>query len=176
MKINIRREKLEDYDLINNVVFEAFKTAEHSDGNEHELVSRLRNSDCYIPELSLVATINDEIVGHIMMTKLFIDDGVNEHESLALAPVSIKPDFQRKGVGSKLINESLKIAKQMGYKSVIVLGSEKYYPKFGFVEALQYGIKVPFEVPSPNFMAIELKKDALKEVSGTVIYTKEFFE
>lgn len=84
--------------------------------------------------------------------------------------------IKKKGIGSKLINEGLDIAKELGYKSVIVLGSENYYPKFGFEEALNFGIKAPFEVPSSNFMAIELEENALKDVSGKVVYAKEFFE
>lgn len=176
MNINIRKESLEDRDVIYNLIKEAFKNAEHSDGDEQNLVTRLRKSPNYIPELSLVATEANEIIAHVMLTKLFIDDGKVKHESLALAPVSVKPEFQNKGVGSMLINEALRLSKQMNYKSVFVLGSEKYYPRFGFKESLEFGIKAPFEVPSENFMAIELEDKALENVSGNIIYAKEFFE
>lgn len=86
------------------------------------------------------------------------------------------PQYQDIGIGSKLIIEGLNIAKNLGFKSAIVLRSEKYYPKFGFKDALDFGIKAPFEVPSENFIVIELEENSLNNVSGVVIYAKEFFE
>jgi predicted N-acetyltransferase YhbS len=62
----------------------------------------------------------------------------------------------------------------LGYQSVIVLGHEDYYPKFGFEPAEKWNIKAPFDVPSNVFMAIELVKGSLENISGTVIYPKEF--
>ena len=66
------------------------------------------------------------------------------------------------------------MAKELGYNSIIVLGHDKYYPKFGFKKAGTWGIKAPFEVPEENFMAIELNEDSLKNVSGVVRYANEF--
>lgn len=176
MEINIREENIKDNSYIYNLIKKAFEGAEHADGDEHNLVNRLRNSENYIKELSLVAVVNGDIVGHIMFTKLFIVNEDTKHESLALAPLSVLPNYQNKGIGSKLINEGLKRAKALGYNSVIVLGSEKYYPRFGFKEAIEFGIEAPFEVPSKNFMAIELVNNSLKDVNGKVVYAKEFFE
>ncbi len=88
----------------------------------------------------------------------------------------ILPEYQNKGVGSDLIEKSLKIAKRIGYKSVIVLGHEKYYPRFGFKPASIWGIKALFDVPEEAFMALELEENSLEGVSGTAVYTKEFFE
>ncbi|WP_306666837.1 MULTISPECIES: GNAT family N-acetyltransferase [unclassified Romboutsia] len=96
--------------------------------------------------------------------------------SLALAPLSVHPDFQKMGVGRLLIKETFKIAKELGYESIFVLGSEKYYPRFGFEKSTNFGINAPFEVPSENYMAIELIKGALENVSGDIVYAKEFFE
>ena len=86
------------------------------------------------------------------------------------------PEYQGKGIGSKLINVALESARRLGYKSVIVLGHDKYYPKFGFVPASKYGIKAPFDVPDEAFMVKELNDGSLIGVSGIVEYTKEFFE
>ncbi|CEO08914.1 GNAT family N-acetyltransferase [Paraclostridium sordellii] len=176
MNIIIRKENIKDKNIIYSLIKEAFKNEVHSDGDEPDLVNRLRNSKSYIPELSLVATFDESIMGYIMFTKILIENEDNKSESLALAPLAVLPDYQNKGIGSKLINKGLEIAKNLGYKSVIVLGSETYYPKFGFKEALCFGIKAPFEVLSSNFMSIELEESALKDVSGTVVYAKEFFE
>ena len=175
MNLKIREENIKDYKSIYVLVKDAFETAEHSDKNEHNLVNNLRTSENYIPKLSLVAENKEKIIGHIMFTKLFIKNQKETIESLALAPLSVDPEYQKNGVGSKLILEGLSIAKTLGFKSVIVLGSEKYYPRFGFKKALDFGIKAPFDVPYENFMAMELEENALKGAYGNVIYAKEFF-
>lgn len=167
--VEIRQENKNDYEEIYNVVKTAFETAEHSDGNEQDLVVALRNSDSFIPELSLVAKKDNKIVGHILFTKVKIGN----HEELALAPLAVLPEYQKQGIGSKLIQQGHKIAKELGYHYSIVLGSETYYPKFGYVPAIQYGIKAPFEVSNENFMAIKLN-DTDAEIKGTVQYAKEF--
>ena len=176
MDIKIRREKEKDYKLSENLVEKSFKNVEHTDHKEHFLVAKLRRSDSFLPELSLVAELNGEIVGHIMLTKLLIENGHKIHDSLALAPVSVLSKYQNNGIGSKLIRESLNIAKEIGFKSVIVLGHDKYYPRFGFKPANTWGIKAPFEVPAEALMALELEAGALDGVTGTVVYGKEFLE
>lgn len=176
MNINIRQETEKYYKLSETVVEKAFKNAEHSDHKEQFLVAKLRRSDVFIPELSLVVEIDKKIVGHIMLTKLLIEDGKNKYMSLALAPISILPEYQSRGIGSKLINESLRIAKELGFKSVIVIGHEKYYPRFGFKPASIWGIKAPFDIPDEVFMALELEYKSLEGVTGIVVYSKEFFE
>lgn len=176
MKITIRQEEERDYKLSERVVEEAFKNAEHTDHKEHILVANLRKGDNFIEELSLVAEQGGKIVGHIMFTKIFINNGENIYESLALAPLSVLPEYQSRGIGSSLINEGLRIAREMDFKSVIVLGHDKYYPKFGFKPASLWGIKAPFEVPDEVFMALELEDRVLEETSGQVIYGKEFLE
>lgn len=176
MNIKIRQEKGTDYKVSENFVEKAFKNAEYSDQKEHLLVAKLRKSDVFVPELSLVAELDGETVGQIMLTKLIIENEENRYNTLALAPVSVLPEHQNKGVGSKLISESLKVAKEIGFKSVIVLGHDKYYPRFGFKPASIWGIKAPFEVPNEAFMALELEVRGLEGIRGTVVYSKEFLE
>jgi predicted N-acetyltransferase YhbS len=176
MDIKIRQESEKDYKLSEIVIEKAFENEKYSDHKEHLLVAKLRKSDVFVPELCLVAELNEEIVGHIMLTKLLIKNGEKKYQSLALAPVSVLPAYQNKNIGSKLINESLKIAKEMDFKSVIVLGHDKYYPRFGFRPASKCGIKAPFDVPDESFMALELKDGSLDGIAGTVVYNKEFFE
>lgn len=165
----IRQENIRDYENVYNVVKTAFETAEHSDGNEQDLVVALRKSENFIPELSLVALKNNKIVGYILFTKVKI----GQYEELALAPLGVLPEEQRQGVGSRLIEEGHRIAKKLGYHYSIVLGSEQYYTKFGYVPAIKYGIKAPFDVPDENFMAIKLNNSP-SEIKGVVEYAKEF--
>jgi len=139
----------------------------------------MRKSSSFIPKLSLVATDknNNKILGHILLSKIKISKDDNEWvESLALAPVSVLPEYQNKGIGGLLITEALKKAKELGYNSVVVLGHPEYYPKFGFKKASLWGIKAPFDVPDEAFMAIELSKNGLNKASGVVEYPSVFFE
>lgn len=165
----IRKERPRDYDAIYLVVKEAFRSAEHADGNEQDLVALLREGKSYIPELALVAEIHGEIVGHIMFTKA----KVGESLVLALAPLSVLPGHQRKGIGTALVTQGHKIAKELGYGYSVVLGSEKYYPRMGYVPADTLGILPPFEVPKENFMAYKLQENAAR-INGTMEYAKEF--
>lgn len=165
----VRQENKHDYEEVYNVLKTAFETAEHSDGNEQDLVVDLRKSDNFIPELSLVAVKDDKIVGYILFTKIKI----GKYEELALAPLGVLPEYQRQGIGSALIKQGHKIAKKLGYHYSIVLGSDKYYPRFGYIPAKEYGILAPFDVPDENFMAIKLN-DTNEIIKGTVKYAKEF--
>lgn len=178
MNITVRKERPEDYSTTEQVVKSAFANQEFSDQKEHELVSRIRKSDAFIPALSLVAIQEEtqEIVGHILFSKINICNVNQSVASLALAPVSVSPDYQSKGIGKQLILEALQKAKELGYQSVVVLGHPQYYPKFGFQKASQWGIKAPFEVPDEVFMAMELQENALAHVSGVVEYSSAFFE
>lgn len=167
----IRQEQRNDYEKVYQVVQKAFKKVEHRAGNEQDLVVALRKSAAFVPELSLVAEEDNKIVGHIMFTEIHISGTVE----LALAPLAVLPEYQNQGIGKMLMAHGHKIAAKMGYRFSVVLGSENYYPKVGYVPAEQYGIKVPFDVPSSNFMALDLKGHSLK-LNGTVEYAKEFFE
>lgn len=174
--MNLRQETKNDYKAVFNLIKEAFKNEALSDHKEQFLVERLRKSDAFIPELSIVAEIDKKIVGYILTTKLKIKNESNEFESLALAPVSVLPEFQGKGIGGKLIIESHKKAKELGHKSIVLLGHENYYPKFGYQQADTFGIEFPFNVPKQNCMAVELIENGLKNVNGMVEYPKEFNE
>ncbi len=176
MKIIIRQETPGDYQEVGHIIWEAFKYEQYSDQREHLLVDRLRNSDAFIPELSIVAEYKKEILGYILLTKIKINNENETFDSLALAPVSVKPKYQKKGIGGQLIKAAHKTAKEMGYQSIVLLGHENYYPKFGYERASKYGILLPFDAPDENCMVIELVEHGLNNVSGKVEYPKEFYE
>lgn len=165
----IRPETPGDFERIGAVVRAAFDSAEHADGNEADLVAALRASDAYLPELALVAEIEGEVVGHILFTQIRIGQSCQ----LALAPLSVLPAHQRRGIGTALVRAGHQRARRMGYAYSVVLGSERYYPRFGYRPAREYGIFPPFDVPDENFMACKLTQDA-RPVSGKVRYAREF--
>lgn len=173
--IKIRQEQQNDYSKTEEVVKEAFLNEEFSDKKEHELVKRIRECDAFVPALSIVA-VDEEIVGHIMLSKITIEQGGTTVDSLALAPVSVAPGHQKKGIGGKLIVAALEKAKELGYGSVVVLGHPEYYPKFGFKKASDWNIKAPFEVQDEVFMVMELRENALQGVEGVVQYSSAFSE
>jgi len=176
MKVSIRQENSNDFNSVFNLIEKAFKLEKYSDHKEQFLVERLRNSESFIPELSLIAEFNNKVVGHILITKLKIKNEQNEFDSLSLAPVSVLPEYQGNGIGGMLIEQAHKIALKLGYKSIVLLGHEKYYPRFGYQQADKFGIELPFDVPKENCMAIELIENGLNGISGTVEYPKEFNE
>ncbi|MFC2129428.1 GNAT family N-acetyltransferase [Bacteroidota bacterium] len=166
----IRKETPDDYNSVYAVNKSAFEQE-----NESRLVDQLRRSEVFIPGLSLVAELEGQIIGHILLTSLKILDKEGlTHDSISLAPMSVLPEFQNMGIGSELVKEGLKKAGELGFGSVIVIGHDKYYPRFGFEPASKWNIFCPFDVPDEVFMALELIPGALENVSGTVLYPKEF--
>ena len=174
MDIKIRPETPDDHREIEELVKAAFTSRDRNDPDEHHLVNKLRKTDAFIPELSLVAERDGSILGHIMLSKITIEEEGRSTGSLALAPVSVAPAWQHKGIGGKLIHASLEKARELGYQSVVVLGHDKYYPKFGFKPASVWGIRAPFDVPDEAFMALELVDHALDDARGTVQYPAPF--
>lgn len=169
---NIRVEQENDFQAIKEVNDLAF-----GQEGESNLIDKIRKSSAFISDLSLVVETEDkEIVGHILFSIVVIETAEGNVQSLALAPVAVKPDYQNEGIGSSLIREGLKRSKELGYRSVIVLGHSTYYPRFGFIPASEKDIKSPFEVPDEAFMVIELQKGALDGVQGTVSYPEAFSE
>lgn len=176
MEITIHEENQTEYNVVSELIEKAFEKLALSDHREQFLVQRLRKSTAFVPELSMVAKTENKIVGHILLTKLKIKNRQDEFDSLALAPVSVLPEYQGKGIGGMLIQEAHKKARELGYRSIVLLGHEKYYPKFGYKQADNFGIKLPFDVPKENCMVIELTENGLDGVSGMVKYPKEFNE
>jgi len=166
--INIRQESSNDHKQVYNIHEQAFGQKE-----EPEIVERIRKGQFFVPELSLVAEMENQVVGHILYSKIKINC-TPEFECLALAPVAVLPAFQKQGIGKQLVRAGLKIAKDLDFEAVIVLGHKEYYPKFGFQKAATWSILCPFEVPDEHFMAIELKAGVLEGKAGTVVYPAEF--
>lgn len=175
--ITIRKENSFDHNWVIALTEKAFETLEISDHNEGKLVDKLRKAPTFVEELSLVAELNGQVVGHILFTPIIIDNGDQQFQSLVLAPVSVLPEFQKMGIGGQLIRAGHQKAVELGFQSVILIGHPEYYPRFGYKPASTWGIKTHYELPSDDvFMAVELTEGALSNISGMVIFPPEFGE
>lgn len=124
----IRPEKTEDRGAIRDVTFEAFKSMPFANGDEPEVIDRLRVANALI--VSLVAELDDGIVGHIAFSPATAADGSGPW--YALGPVSVLPSWQRQGIGSELIHEGLGELEHVGAIGCILTGNPDYYTRFGF--------------------------------------------
>jgi putative acetyltransferase len=165
----IRPEKTDDINRVREVNIRAF--GQESEAN---LVDALRKSG--IPLISLVAEKDKTIIGHIMFSPVTIDNGCSSILVAGLAPMAVLPEFQRKGVGSMLVKEGLEQCRQAGHSAVVVLGHPEYYPMFGFVPSVTYGIKSEYDVPENVFMILELSEEALMDCNGIVKYHEVFMQ
>ena len=174
----IRQERPEDIPTVKVLIESAFRDVAESDHKEHLLVERLRHSEAFIPELSLVAeSPKGEIVGHILLTRVRIVSAAGKETlSLGVAPLSVLPAWQRMGIGSALVLEAHRCAAALNYRSAVLLGHKDYYPRFGYRKAMEYGIEFPFDVPSEYCQVIELIPGALKSMNGLVRYPAAFYE
>jgi putative acetyltransferase len=162
----IRAETPADFDGVREVVRQAF-------GRDYEasLVDALRSGG--YARCALVALIDEQIVGHVLFSELPIVGAPSTIPALALAPVAVLPNHQRRGIGSQLIRQGLEDCRKQGERIVVVLGHPSFYPRFGFSSELAMRLESPFS-GNPAFMALELVEGALRGLSGTVRYPPPF--
>jgi len=163
----IRAENTEDRDAIHRVVELAF-----GGRSEADLVDALRENAS--PYISLVATLDEHVVGHIFFSPVTIE---TERETLAemgLAPMAVLPEYQNQGIGSQLVREGLRECARLGHDIVVVLGHPKFYPRFGFEPASLKGLRSEYDVRDEVFMVVELREGALAGRGGLVKYHPEF--
>lgn len=163
--VGIRAEVPTDHAAIRQVNEAAFGTSEEAD-----LVESLRRDGLVL--LSLVAESGGRVVGHILFSRMSIDTPNGAIVAAALAPMAVSPEFQRQGIGGRLIRDGLDNLRRLGEQLVIVVGHPEYYPRFGFSSALAGSLESPF--PSEVFMALELRAGALHGIRGRVRYPDAF--
>lgn len=174
-EIMIRKETVEDYRKTEQMTLRAFWNIHGPGCNEHYLVHILREADCYVEELSRVAEADGEIVGAIIYSKAKVVDGDKVHEVLTFGPLCVEPTFHNAGVGRKLLEETLPLAKKMGYPGVIIFGEPGYYPKRGFITCDHFGITTPDGKNYDSFMAYPLEEEKFSHIHGK-FYEDDVFE
>lgn len=165
--IAVRTEDLEDRKSVRRVNELAFGRR-----NEADLVDALRvNAHPYI---SLVAVIDEQVVGHIFFSPVCVESETGAFTAMGLAPMAVLPGYQNQGIGSQLVREGLKECERLGEDIVVVLGHPNYYPRFGFTPASLKGLRSEYDVPDEVFMVLELREGALGGRRGLVKYHSKF--
>lgn len=142
--------------------------------DEARLVEKLRQAPDAIPELSLVAEVGGQVVGHILFSLVTLETAQGSLPILSLAPLAILPEYQNQGIGSALSRHGVAEARRLGYSILVVLGHPNYYPRFGFSRAADYSIRCGYDVPEEAFMVMPLRLGALDGVQGVVRYPSVF--
>lgn len=164
----IRREKQSDILSIRKVNESVFNVP-----IEAHLVDLLREANK--ATISLVAMFNDRLVGPILFSPIKIELNPRNMRGLGLAPLAVLPEYQERGISSRLVTKGLEECRYEGYDLVVVLGHESYFTRFGFKRASLYDLSNEYNIDE-NFMALELKQGTLSAVSGLVKFQPEFKE
>jgi predicted N-acetyltransferase YhbS len=176
MKTIYRQAREKDFEESEILTREAFWDIYKPGCDEHYVLHRIRKSKCYIGELDIVAVEGEKIIGHIICTKARVFDSKNnEHLVLCVGPFSIMNNYQRKGYGSRLMEYCIKKSRELGYPGMILFGNPDYYHRFGFRNAIEFGIKTKEGMNFEPFMAKELQKDGLKEIQGKFYEDESYF-
>ncbi len=164
--MKVRAETRHDHEPVHALNAAAFESDAEAD-----LVDTLRTEAN--PVISLVAEVDGAAVGHILFSPVTLT-GHEDRLWLALAPMAVRPEVQRRGIGSALVRAGLERCRELSAAAVVVLGHPRFYPKFGFVPSTRYAIRSDYNVPEEVFMILELEEGALTGVSGTVKYHPAF--
>jgi putative acetyltransferase len=164
--IEVRQEARGDFPAVRDVNEQAFGGTV-----EARLVDLLREAKKAV--VSLVALHRNRVVGHILFSPVTVTQAPANFRGVGLAPMSVLPEFQNQGIGSRLVRDGLEACKRKGYDAVVVLGHTKYYPRFGFSRAKDYGLDNEYNALD-SFMVLELKEGVLQTISGLVKYAPEF--
>lgn len=163
----IRREQPQDIPEIRQVHLRAFGQKQ-----EASVVDKLRKNCNSI--LSLVALADGKIVGHIMFSPAIIEGKHGKLVGTGLAPLAVLPEYQKKGIGTQLLQTAIARIKESGCPFIIVAGRSKYYTRFGFEPACKFGIKSEWDVPDETFMILILDRKTMNGITGVARYRQEW--
>lgn len=165
----VRPERDSDRPAILEVVEAAF-----GQPGERVLVERLYESPQYRPGLSLVAVDNDEIVGHVLVTTAWLEDGDWRQDIASLAPLAVRPDRQRSGVGTALLHAVLAVCEERGEPFVVLQGNPAYYSRVGFEPCYPLGITMDLPDWAPTEAAQLRRLSNYEPMQGVVVYPPAF--
>ena len=164
----IRPETAADQDAIRKINDQAF-----GDPLEAQLADAIRASDRYVPELSLVAVSEGQTLGHVISSYVDVEPGARR--VLQVGPLAVLPAHQRRGIGSALMEETIRIADARAEPLLLIEGNPKYYERFGFTRADAVGIAPPPEAHGPQYFMIRPLTKYDPAFRGRAIYPPETF-
>lgn len=170
VQVQIRKAIDIDIQAVSDLALSAFGLSEGPD--IVQLIAELSVDVTAQPVLSLVATADDSVVGHILFSKVRLTPPGQDISAALLAPLAVHPDFQSQRIGNQLVVEGLQQLSDSGVDLVFVLGHPGYYPRFGFSEAGIKGFEAPYPVPKKNaeaWMVRELHAGVIGNSRGRII-------
>lgn len=180
MNILVRLEEAKDYRRVEEITKLAFSYPGRIERGqigcpfEHWMVHELHKRDGIL-SLSLVAEIDGYLVGHIICSNAMVKTDDKELPVLNFGPISVLPEYQRKGVGAALIKAMIEKARLLGYGAILFFGRPEYYPPFGFKEASEFGVSDSEGYNYPAFMGMELIPQYLSGVRGGKYYESDIY-
>jgi predicted N-acetyltransferase YhbS len=164
----IRAETADDYDDIRRINDEAFR-----DPIDAQLVDMIRASDRFVPELSLVAVSGGQTLGHVISS--YVDVVPGTRRVLQVGPLAVLPSHQRRGIGTALMHETIRIAEERGEPLLLIEGNPAYYGRFGFTRADELGIEPPPEALAAKYFMVRLLGAYEPSLRGRAVYPPETF-
>lgn len=170
MEIELRRERPEDYSETERVVREAFWNHFCPGCDEHYLLHIMRGCPAFLPQLDIVAVHEGRIVGVSVCVRAVIkgDDGT-DCEVLTLGPIAVLPEYQGRGVGSRLIAHTKKLALELGFCAIFLCGDPDYYSRQGFIPTERLGIRTADNQYAAAQQVCELRRSALSGIRGRYV-------
>jgi len=172
--ITIRRETKKDYLLVEKMIREAFWNVYKPKCDEHYLTHLLRTHEDYLPELTRIALYQGQVVGAIFYAKSQIVTKETRHDVITFGPLAVHPEFQRQGIGTILMRETIHLAKKLGYKAIIIYGEPNYYPKHGFKRAKDFEITQLDGTYLDALMTYELEDGYLQDKKGYFLVSEVY--
>jgi putative acetyltransferase len=164
----VRAETQDDHDAIRRIVDEAF-----GDTVTSKIVDGIRASDRFVPELSLLAVSEERSLGHVISSYVDVVPGTSR--VLQVGPLAVVPSHQRQGIGTALMQETIRIADELGEPLLLIEGSPQYYGRFGFTRADAVGIEPPPEAHGPQYFMIRPLGAYDSTLRGRAVYPAETF-
>jgi putative acetyltransferase len=165
----VRAETPDEHDAIRRIVDEAF-----GDKDPSRIVDAIRASDRFVPDLSLVAVSEGQSLGHVISS--YVDLLVPDtRRVLQVGPLAVVPSHQRRGIGTALMQETVRLADERGEPLLLIEGSPEYYGRLGFTRADEHGIEMPPECPAPQFFMLRPLRAYDSTLRGRAVYPPETF-
>ena len=163
MQVEIKREKPVARDEVDVLYKLSFEKEDIS-----SVIRKFRDSELFIPELSRVARINDQIIGSIMLAKGEIVRGRRHTPVIIIVGMAVLPKYQGLGVGEELMRSAFLKARKHQFKAILVFDQDEYFTKFGFTLASDYEITTSIEIGEDEFYALELEEGYLEDARGNL--------